>query len=220
MKKTYMIIIIILTTIIISRYIELTIYKHEYYYNKYLEVSNKIVYGLNAPRGRILDRNGKVLVDNIGINTIVFHQTGETDIKEISILLNEIIDVSPASIEEQKKYYLKFEDTSNLLTQEEQELLKKRKLTIKDVERIKLNRINPNYSEKEQKIITIYNLLTKGYSYDSKIVKEDVTDEICSIINTKNIILAVRYFFFITVIFYNPFTIKVIQSHLIKNFMK
>ncbi len=187
MKKVYLIIITILSTIIITRYTYLYIFKHDYYYEKYLQISNKIVYGLNAPRGRILDRNGKVLVDNIGINTIVYHQLDDIDIKEVSLILNNIIEVSPATIEEQKKYYLKYEETDSLLTKEEKDLFERRKLTLKEIEDLKLSRINPNYNEEEQKLVKLYYMLTTGYKYDSKIIKEDVTDEICSKINTTNL---------------------------------
>ena len=187
MKKIYISIIIILTTIVTIRYIYLSVYKHNYYYDIYITKTNKIVNGINAPRGRILDRNGKVLVDNIGINTIVFHQINDTNTYEISKTLNNIIEVEPASLQTQKEYYLKYEDTNSLLTLEEQSLYERRKLTLEEIEEIKLSRIIPNYTEEQQKIITIYNLLNNGYYYDYKIVKEDVSDEICAKINTQNI---------------------------------
>lgn len=187
MKKIYISIIIILTIITSSRYIYLSVYKHNYYYDLYLSKTNKIINGINTPRGRILDRNGKVLVDNIGINTIVFRQINNSNILEISTMLNNIIEVTPSTIEEQKQYYLKYEDTSNLLTKEEQNLYERRKLTLQEIERIKLSRINPTYTLEQQKIITIYNLLTDGYYYDNKIIQEDVSNEICASINSKNI---------------------------------
>lgn len=187
MKKVYTIIILFLTTIVISRYTYLYVYKHDYYYEKYLQVSEKIVYGLNAPRGRILDRNGKVLVDNIGVNTIVFHQLDGIKVKDIAITLNNIIEVSPATEEQQKKYYLLYEETDSLLTKKEQSLYDRRELTLKEIEEIKLSRIKTSYTEEEQKLITLYYLLTDGYSYDSKIIKEDVSDETCAKVNTTNI---------------------------------
>ena len=177
MKKIYLFIITILTIITSTRYIYLSIYKHDYYYNKYLSINNKIVKGINAPRGRILDRNGKILVDNIGINTIVFHKIDGISTYEVAAILNNIIDVEPASLDTQKKYYLKHENTNNLLTKEERDLFERRKLTLEETEKIKLNRIKPTYTIEEQKIITIDNILNSGYSYDYKIVKEDVTYE-------------------------------------------
>lgn len=187
MKKIYITIITILSIITSTRYIYLSVYKHDYYYDKYLSISNKIVYGINAPRGRILDRNGKVLVDNIGVNTIVFHKIDGISTKEISSILNKIIDVEPASINTQKEYYLQHESTEHLLTKEELNLYERRKLTLEEIERLKLSRIEPNYTLEEQKQITIYNLLNTGYSYDYKIIQEDVSNKICATVNTKNI---------------------------------
>ena len=187
MKKTYITIIIILTTIISIRYIYLTTYKHDYYTNLYLSKTQRVVNGINSPRGRILDRNGKVLVDNIGINTIVYRHISGINTYEISTILNNIIEVEPASLDTQKEYYLKYEDTSSILTIEEQDLYERRKLTLEEVERIKLSRINPTYTPEQQKIITIHNLLNDGYYYDYKVIKEDVSDTICAQINTKNI---------------------------------
>lgn len=187
MKKVYLVIITILTIITSTRYIYLSIYKHDYYYNKYLSINNKIVKGINAPRGRILDRNGKVLVDNIGINTIVFHKIDDISTYEVATILNNIIDVEPASLDTQKKYYLKHENTNHLLTKEEQDLFERRKLTLEEIEKLKLSRIKPTYTKEEQKIITIDNILNSGYSYDYKIVKEDINDIVCAQINTQNI---------------------------------
>ena len=67
----------------------------------------------------------------------------------------------------QKKYYLLYEETDSLLTKEEKDLYNRRKLTIKEIEQIKLSRIETSYTEEEQKLITLYYLLTDGYSYDS-----------------------------------------------------
>lgn len=190
MKKTYLFILIILISIIISRYTYLSIYKHDYYYEKYLTATNKIVYGLNAPRGRIYDRNGKLLVDNIGVNTIVFHKLDGIDTNEVAESLKKIIpDTEQASIEEQKKYYLKFYETDNLLTDEEKNLYNHRKITSKEIENIKLDRIekNLNFTEEENKKIHLYYLLNKGYIYDSKIIKKEVSDEICANVNSINI---------------------------------
>lgn len=187
MKKFYVIIIILLSSVVSFRFLYLSFYRYDYYYNLYQDISNKRVFGINAPRGRILDRNGKVLVDNVGINTIVFRHISGINIYDVSNILNNIIDVEPASILLQKEYYLKHEDTSGLLTKEEYELYERRKLTLKEIEDIKLSRIELNYSLNEQKYIAIYNLLNNGYSYDYKIVKEEVSDEVCAVINTKNI---------------------------------
>lgn len=189
MKKIYIFILTILLTIVSSRFIYLTIYKHDFYYEKYLNATNTIVYGLNAPRGRILDRNGKVLVDNIGINTVVFHKLNNVDTKDIANILKDVIDIEQATLEEQKKYYLKFYETDKLLTEDEKEQFNHRKLTTKEIEDIKLSRIEEKleFTEEENKMIHLYYLLNKGYLYDSKIIKSEVSDEICAQVNSLNI---------------------------------
>ena len=60
---------------------------HEYYTVKYQENMERIVYGASATRGRILDRNGKVLVDNAGVLNIIYH-------KPVSITINEELDIA------------------------------------------------------------------------------------------------------------------------------
>lgn len=190
MKKTYLIGIIILIVIIALRYSYLSFYKHDYYYERYFLATEKLVYGLNAPRGRIMDRNGKILVDNVGVNTIVFRKLDDVDITSVATSLNTIfVDTEEASLSEQKRYYLKVNDTDNLLTSEEKELYEHRKLSSKEVEDIKLKRAEDflDYSEKEKKIIHLYYLLNKGYSYDSKIIKDEVDEEICAKVNSLNI---------------------------------
>ncbi len=190
MKKIYSIILIFLFSLVISRYSYLYFYKHDSYYEDYLRSINKIVYGLNAPRGRILDRNGKVLVDNIGVNTVVFHNLDNSDTLRIANeLLNILEDVKEATTIEQKNFYLKYNDTDDLLTAEEQEDLARRKITLEEVENLKLSRIDNllNYSSDEKKLIHIYYLLNSGYYYDSKIVAEDVSSKVCAIVNEQNI---------------------------------
>lgn len=188
MKKVYYLVIFLLFSIVGIRYYYISFYKHDYYYEKYLESTTKIVYGLNAPRGRILDRNGVVLVDNKGINTIVYRNIGDTNILDISKYLNDIINVEEASDIDSAKYYLKFNDTDDLLSNEEKELYKYRKFSTKEIEELKLSRIleKLDYDSKKKKEINIYNKLNRGYSYDTKIVLEDVSNEVCSIINSAN----------------------------------
>ena len=189
MKKTYYIILIILLTIISVRIFELRILKHDYYTKEYLKQTNKIVYGFSAPRGRILDRNGKVLVDNIGSNTIIYHKLDNNELEISKILLNILEEKKEASKEEQTQYYMQNNNTDFLLTTEELELYNKRKLSSEEIKKIKISRIDNylNYTNEEKQIIYIYNLLNNGYSYSSKIIKKDASIKECALIQEKNI---------------------------------
>lgn len=189
MKKIYYFILIILELIITYRYIDLHYFKHEKYYEDFLSITNKIVYGLPAPRGRILDRNGKVLVDNETINTITYHKLNDINSFDVATYLIELIDIEEADTNKLIKYYMLNNDTDYLLTKEEIELLNNRKISLKEIEDIKYQRIEPilNYDEKDKKIINLYYLLENGYSYDTKVIRENITDEVCAKINEKNI---------------------------------
>ena len=73
-KKILLISLVLLYIVCIIRLSYLMFYKKNYY-NKILETkNNKIIYGSSAPRGRILDRNGNIIVDNIGIKTIIYNR--------------------------------------------------------------------------------------------------------------------------------------------------
>ena len=71
MKKIYKCITIfffILSTFTLYHYIFV---KGDYYQEIYQDKTNVYVKSLSTPRGRILDTNGKVLVDNVGVKTII-----------------------------------------------------------------------------------------------------------------------------------------------------
>lgn len=154
-----------------------------YYSDKLLEKTTIYVNGYSAPRGRILDTNGKVLVDNIGIKTIYYNKLKNITIKEeldIAKKLSEILDIKEASISEQKEYYLLLNDNGrSLITDKEYQLLNERKITKKEIDKLKRDRISEdllNYSREEKKLIHIYYLMNKGYSYGKKEIKKDVLD--------------------------------------------
>ena len=120
MKKIYYLLLLVLTSIISYSFIKLRFIDYDKYYEKYLNMSNKIVYGASAPRGRILDRNGKILVDNVGINTIVYHKIADIDEIALAKQILTVLDYQKiASINELKKYYLLTNSGDELLTDSE-----------------------------------------------------------------------------------------------------
>ena len=70
--KNIKIFIYFIFCVFLIRILYLNIYKDNYYNILLNKKVNNIVYGSSAPRGRILDRNGKILVDNIGIKTLFY----------------------------------------------------------------------------------------------------------------------------------------------------
>ena len=158
---------------------------HNEYQEKLIEKTQIYVSGSSAPRGRILDTNGKILVDNIGVKTIYYNKvSGITVSDEVDIALNlaSILTVDEGKTEELKEYWLvKNNNGKNLIMEEEYELLEERKITSDDIKTLKLQRITDDmlneFSEEEKKAAHIYSLMNEGYSYTKKVILKDVSEE-------------------------------------------
>lgn len=176
---------LLISFFIICSFKLVSILKNKEYYTKLLnEKTNIYVYGISAPRGRILDCNGKVLVDNIGIKTIYYNKIkGITKTKELEIaaLLANILNVDEATPDELKEYYLiNNNDGKYIITDEEYKLFEERKITKEEIDIKKRARITDdmlNYSSKEKTQAHIYSLMNKGYIYSKKKIASNLTEE-------------------------------------------
>ncbi len=167
-----------------------TIYfQKEFYENKLVELTDVIVYGDSAPRGRIYDRNYNLLVDNIAV-PIIYYQKKEdiTPEEEIELAYSVVdqleLEYEKLSIRNLKEFYLAIypEECDAKITEEEWDKLKQRKLTISDIENLKISRITEEdlqiFSERDKKTAYLYYLMNLGYSYSPKTIKsENVSDE-------------------------------------------
>ncbi len=167
---------------------------HNYYTTKLKEKTERIVYGESAPRGRILDRNGKVLVDNVGVLNIIYHKPNRITIKE-ELQIAETLAPYEQNISltttDLKNYYLAKNNNGNdLITEDEWRLYEERKLTDEDISSLKWDRIKEemiDYSEEEQKIATIFTKMQEGYIYQDKTIFKDVSNDFVSQILGLNI---------------------------------
>ena len=159
-------------------------------YSKELEnLTKTIIYGESAPRGRIYDRNGKLIVDNKPSKVIYYKKpSGITTKKEIKIaykLTNMIsLDSSKLNDYDFKNFWIKNhpDEANKKITDEEWQKLEERKLTSDDIYDLKIERVTPEdlsvYTDIDKKAAYIYTLMNTGYSYDEKVIKnEEVTDE-------------------------------------------
>ena len=186
--KKYIIYILVssIFIVIIIRLLYLMFYKSNYY-NEVLENrNNKIIYGVSAPRGRILDRNGEIIVDNIGVKTIIYNKLSgisESDEIEIALTLANIIDINEGNKETLKYfYYINNKDKiDNLLSDDIKTKFKERKISSYEVELKKINIVNDDMINSmsiiEKKAANIYNIMRTGYNYQDKIIKKDCSDE-------------------------------------------
>lgn len=194
--KKIIIFLIIMFFLIIIRIYNLNILNNEKYQKLLIEKTTTFIYGNNAPRGRILDRNGKVLVDNIGIKSIYYRKIKNPTIKEeleVAEILADILEIPITSNTMILKNYwlIKNDNGKYLITDEEYELYNKRKLSNEDIKNLKYERITEenleNLTNFEKEIATIYDLMNKGYSYDKKLIKDDIDDITYSKLIDKNI---------------------------------
>ena len=150
------------------------------------KLSTKIVYGPSMPRGRILDRNYNVIVDNVGTNIISYKKEANVSVKDeidYAYLLASKIDINYAKLTKNslKDFWIvnNKEKANKKITDKEYELYKRRKLKAKDLEALKKMRITDEdlsiYSDIDKKSAYIYYLMNHGYSYDDKVIKEDIT---------------------------------------------
>ena len=194
-EKRYNILIIVICVIMISLSVNLFIIqvvKNDFYLQKVESLSKNIVTSTSTPRGRIYDRNGKIIVNNEAVKVIYYKkQNGITTKEEIELAYKvaDMIDLDyKLNEKELKKFWIlnNKDEANKLITDEEWQLLEERKLTDDDIENLKLERIDSqldDLEEKDKKSAYIYYLMNQGYSYDEKVIKkEDVTDKEYAII--------------------------------------
>ncbi len=158
--------------------------------------SNYVTLG-SSPRGRIYDRNYNIIVDNKAINTIVYKKEKKVSIKEMIDLAYEVaphlkLDVTKLTLRAKKEFFLaKYPDLCNeKITNEEKKLLKERKLTNQDIEELKIERITDlelkEFSSDDFEAAYLFYLMNRGYAYEEKVIKSDVSDEEFAYISENN----------------------------------
>lgn len=178
------IVVIILFTILSFSIFKVTIIDNEYYASSLKSLTESIVYGSSAPRGRIYDRNYNLLVDNKAIPVIYYKKPDKITAKEeialaYTILEHIEIDSNSLSNTNFKEFWIA--DNPKLanakITEEEWIKLKNRKLTSTDIYYLQISRINDEdlsiYTEIDKDAAYIYYLMNKGYSYEEKIIKDE-----------------------------------------------
>ena len=187
MKKIIIIMISIILLLFSYRIIDLRYINYDKYQELYNIKNELIVYGNNAPRGRILDRNGNVLVDNSYGNNIVYYKNTKYINNEIDIAdkLREFIDIE-INTDKIKDYYLLEHNSEELLSDEELHDYEYRIIDSNDIYELKKSRITDDmlniYDEDKRKSIMIYYLMNNGYFYEGKVLSKDVSNEVCALV--------------------------------------
>ena len=187
--KILIYIIVVVFIIITIKLYSLTIIESSIYKENLKHLTSSIVYGDTAPRGRIYDRNHKLLVDNKSIPVILYKKqkkiTKNEEI-ELAYKIADIIDMdfSKLALINLKEFWIDQNKTlaNAKITEEEWEKLKNRKLNQDDIKNLKLDRITEEelstYTSIDKEAAYIYYLMNKGYSYQEKVIKdENITDK-------------------------------------------
>jgi cell division protein FtsI/penicillin-binding protein 2 len=139
-----------------------------------------------VPRGKILDRNFKVIVDNVPKSAITYTNSGasQKEMLETAENLAKLIDKKTDKVTERDKkdfWIIKNPKSADAkITKKEQGLYTAKKLSDKDLYKLKLDRITAEdlkqLTDEDLEVLAIYREFSSGYKYSPQIIKnEDVT---------------------------------------------
>lgn len=194
----FLVVILILFSAVLIKLTSVMIIEEKEHTDKLNRLTNKIIDGTSTPRGRIYDRNYKIIVDNKSLKTITYKkEKGVTnkDMIDLAYRVSSIISLDYNKLNDRNKrefYYYKYNDLCNkLVTKEEKELVKQRKMTSRDLEELKIKRISEKelnkFSEEDIKAAYLFYLMNKGYSYEEKTIKSNASDYEYAYISEHNV---------------------------------
>ena len=174
--------------VILFRVFYLNIYMGNYYKMKLNNEKDTYVYGSTAPRGKILDRNGNVLVGNKAVMSIYYKKSKSVSSDDevlIAYKMSKLIDVdySNLRVRNLKEFYIlvNYDDADKLISDEEVQMFNERKLSEDDIYELKIKRISDDSLSKmtkaDRKAAYLYYLMNRGYYYDEKLIKEGITSK-------------------------------------------
>ena len=190
-----MIVVILCFLGIFGRLLQLQVFSVDDYSDKLVSATEKIVEGDSTPRGRIYDRNYKLLVDNTAVKTIYYKKPTGVKAKdeiELAYRLSDMLVVDYKKLSEKMLktfwYDSHVKEARSKITKAEKKKYEERKLTDKDIEDFIYERIGEkelsSYVDRDKEAAYIYYLMNKGYSYAEKVIKnKDVSDEEYAIIS-------------------------------------
>ena len=151
------------------------------------ERTEDITIGTMVPRGKIMDRNQNVVVDNNALNAIIYTRyptTTSEQILETATKLSKLITMKTDRITERdrKDYWILLhpEEAKEKITKEEWALFEEGELEDQDLYRLQLDRITEeeqnSFTKEELQILAIKREMDSGYALTQIIIKSDVTE--------------------------------------------
>ena len=186
--------IFILFSLLILRLGYMQIVKGEDYIRK-LERTEEIAVNTSEPRGRIFDREGRILVNNDPKNAITYTKMSSPSTEEmlgiaedLAVLIEQ--DTKRTTIGDKKDFWilLNKDAAAKKVTEKEQlKIEEDSSFSSKSDKQREINRLTrervteeeyDSFTEEEQEVLAIYREMMSGYAYSPQIIKSgDVTDE-------------------------------------------
>lgn len=158
------------------------------HYKQLIKNSENLTVNEAVPRGRILDRNGKVLVDNASKKAITYargRKTSQSEVLKTAEKLSKLIKMDTDKITDRDKqdYWIQLHpNKAKSLMKNEQVLLDDGNITQDEYndalyKKVGKNQIN-SLNDKDLQILAIYREMMSGSALDPQTIKnEDVSDE-------------------------------------------
>lgn len=158
-------------------------------FKREIERTEDVTVNNPVPRGKMYDRSGKVIVDNIPLNAITYTKyqgTSQEEMLEVAEKLATLIYKDPKKVQERDKkdfWIMKNpEKAKEKITKKEWDRFETKKLDDKDIYKLQLKRITEEelkeLSEDDLEVLAIYREFNSGYALTPQIVKnENVTPQ-------------------------------------------
>ena len=191
-KRRYKIIIVLISILmlgLIAKLVYMQVIKYDDYKVELKRLTKRIVDGPSTPRGRIYDRNGKIIVDNEAVKTISYRKQSMVTSKEeiaLAYKLGNYIDVDYTKLTDDalRTFWVKtnLKKARAKIKNSEWQKVKERKMTSDEIYALEKKRVTDAeieaLTDDDREAAYIYFLMNKGYSYAEKTIKNDgVTDE-------------------------------------------
>lgn len=177
--------LIVINLLVLIRVYDITVLKRTYYKDVY-ESTNDIVISSNyPPRGRILDAKGKILVDNKGVKTLIYHKLPDITLQEeseVAEALAKMIKIDDFNVSDKQLrsyYYIKNKESiDGVLSNDILKKYQNREITADNLMDYKYSLITDEELKSLDKLeCYIYHVMNKGYIYQDKVIKGNITDE-------------------------------------------
>lgn len=158
------------------------------HYEQLIKNSENLTVNEAVPRGRILDRNGKVLVDNASKKAITYargRKTSQSEVLKIAKDLSRLIEMDTDKITDRDKqdYWIQIHpNKAEDLMKEEQALIEDGSISQDDYDEALYKKIGAKQTDtltdEDLQILSIYREMMSGSALDPQMIKnEDVSDE-------------------------------------------